>query len=50
MVSNTQEIDKIGLYPYTRTLYAGIEEQKDGGELFEQKMGRLTKELFRKAH
>ena len=40
-------------YILTPGRYVGIEEQKDDGEPFEEKMGRLTKELselFQKSH
>ena len=40
-------------YIHTPGRYVGIEEQEDDGEPFEEKMGRLTRELselFAKSH
>ena len=51
-VVTTEEIAKQD-YILTPGRYVGIEEQEDDGEPFEEKMGRLTKELselFEKSH
>ena len=51
-VATTEEIAKQD-YILTPGRYVGIEEQKDDGEPFEEKMTRLTKELsemFRQSH
>ena len=51
-VATTEEIAKQD-YILTPGRYVGIEEQKDDGEPFEEKMDRLTKELselFQKSH
>ena len=51
-VATTEEIAQQD-YILTPGRYVGIEEQEDDGELFEEKMGRLTKELlelFVKSH
>ena len=51
-VSTTQDIAKQD-YILTPGRYVGIEEQKDDGEPFEEKMDRLTSELsemFKKSH
>ncbi len=51
-VATTEEIAKQD-YILTPGRYVGIEEQEDDGEPFEEKMGRLTKELselFQKSH
>ncbi len=51
-VATTQEIAQQD-YILTPGRYVGIEEQKDDGEPFEEKMDRLTKELsqlFQKSH
>ena len=51
-VADLQEIEKQD-YILTPGRYVGIEEQKDDGEPFEEKMGRLTSELsdmFKKSH
>ena len=51
-VADTEEIAKQD-YILTPGRYVGIEEQEDDGEPFEEKMGRLTKELselFQKSH
>ena len=51
-VATTEEIAKQD-YILTPGRYVGIEEQEDDGEHFEEKMGRLTKELselFQKSH
>ena len=50
--ADMQEIAKQD-YILTPVRYVGIEEQEDDGELFEEKMGRLTaelSELFAKSH
>ena len=51
-VATTEEIAKQD-YILTPGRYVGIEEQEEDGEPFEEKMGRLTKELsemFQKSH
>lgn len=51
-VVTTQEIAKQD-YILTPGRYAGIEEQEDDGEPFEEKMSRITSELsdlFKKSH
>ena len=51
-VSSTQEIARQG-YILTPGRYVGVEEQKDDGEPFAEKMVRLTSELeglFAKSH
>ena len=51
-VATTEEIAQQD-YILTPGRYVGIEEQEDDGEPFEEKMGRLTKELselFQKSH
>lgn len=51
-VATTEEIAKQD-YILTPGRYVGIEEQKDDGEPFEEKMDRLTKELsqlFQQSH
>ena len=51
-VATTEEIAKQD-YILTPGRYVGIEEQEDDGEPFEEKMGRLTRELselFQKSH
>ena len=51
-VATTEEIAKQD-YILTPGRYVGIEEQEDDGEPFEEKMGRLTKELselFQQSH
>lgn len=50
--ADMQEIAKQN-YILTPGRYVGIEEQEEGGEPFDQKMGRLTlelSELFAKSH
>ena len=51
-VATTEEISRQD-YVLTPGRYVGIEEQEDDGELFEEKMGRLTAELsglFQRSH
>lgn len=51
-MATTEEIAKQD-YILTPGRYVGIEEQKDDGEPFEEKMDRLTSELsemFQKSH
>ena len=45
-VADIQEIEKQD-YILTPGRYVGIEEQEDDGEPFEEKMTRLTSELFK---